>query len=851
MTSRLLRGVAWLTLKHPVSLLAAIALLTAGLYLNIHNLRMGTNLADLFGDSTPELRAVNEYAQNFGYSNQLFVLVEDPGGSAASESMETLGDRLVSDMNQSGLFKYARCGLSEQEMLGMVRLFAWNFRSYAKPEQVPALRERLSTENIRKTVGVAGAGLVTAFSSLGTNYFANDPLGLMQVVAPGGGKLSGLGAFDMEWGSGNYFFSRDHRALLVISEPRQPMMNYKAAEEVVRWTRSRCRSLLAEEDFRGLRLVPAGGYIYAEQDRGFIQENIKLVSLVSIIGNLILCGLVYRRPFILLLSFIPTSLGLLWTTGLISYYPGEINLISLSFIAILVGLGDDQVVYFVGRVPQEWRDGRSLQDALARTYATTGKSIVFCILTIITATAALALSSFKGLAEFGFVLTVGLLMLLVHTLLTIPALMRIGWQFFPPRVPTLTSFRFLPSIVRPLADLLGRYPKAIFIGSVVVFAVAAASLPAVHMAKKVEIARGDENPATIGQNRLAKEFGIEGTPELLLIQGTEEEALGKSEALSSELDRLAAKGLIKAAFSPSDVVPSREMQLQRAKQFEGVDLAKTSGALEETLKAGGFNPAYFDPAIQHLRKLAAEPHAVVTLSEAMSYLPRGFLENSIQKIGTNRYMAAIAVFSADPNAAEAIPDPVARGLKAKVGGFVDFSYAKMSRDLQTQIFHDSRRALFLTAAGIMLIVFLCFRNVLVSALVLLPLVFGIVVTFGGMHLAGYRFSFMALIAVPLIIGLGIDNGIHLARRYLFEENRDIVDVLRLAGAPLLQSNLTTMVGFGALTVSKFQPLAELGLVTTVGVAVTLCASMFVFPAIVSVFRIRGSRLVSPPAAQKV
>ena len=159
MTSRLLRGVAWLTLKHPVSLLAAIALLTAGLYLNIHNLRMGTNLADLFGDSTPELRAVNEYAQNFGYSNQLFVLVEDPGGSAASESMETLGDRLVSDMNQSGLFKYARCGLSEQEMLGMVRLFAWNFRSYAKPEQVPALRERLSTENIRKTVGVAGAGL--------------------------------------------------------------------------------------------------------------------------------------------------------------------------------------------------------------------------------------------------------------------------------------------------------------------------------------------------------------------------------------------------------------------------------------------------------------------------------------------------------------------------------------------------------------------------------------------------------------------------------------------------------------------------------------------------------------------
>ena len=55
----------------------------------------------------------------------------------------------------------------------------------------------------------------------------------------------------------------------------------------------------------------------------------------------------------MVLTILPTFLAILWTTGLISSYPGEVNLISLAFIAILTGLGDDQVTYFFTRVPQE------------------------------------------------------------------------------------------------------------------------------------------------------------------------------------------------------------------------------------------------------------------------------------------------------------------------------------------------------------------------------------------------------------------------------------------------------------------------------------------------------------------
>jgi len=85
----------------------------------------------------------------------------------------------------------------------------------------------------------------------------------------------------------------------------------------------------------GLRVTPAGAYVYTEQDRQFIQKNIQLISVISIVGNLLLCLVVYPRIPLFLLSLLPASLGILWTTGVASYYPGEVNLISMSFIAIL------------------------------------------------------------------------------------------------------------------------------------------------------------------------------------------------------------------------------------------------------------------------------------------------------------------------------------------------------------------------------------------------------------------------------------------------------------------------------------------------------------------------------------
>jgi predicted RND superfamily exporter protein len=842
MMVRFMRLVGRLVVGHP-GLVTALSLIgTLFLYANIHNLRTGTDLTDLFGNRDPQWRAVSQIGEELGYGNQLFVLIESPDkGPDATDEMEQGADRLTADMLSSGLFLHARCGLQEDELLNMIRYFTCNFPSFVRPEQTADLKRRLSPQQIHQTVRRAATELVTPFSSLGTNYFVADPLGLMEVLAHNGGGFSQFANFDLNWGSGNRFFSKDHKALLIIAEPRQSAMDYKFAEQVVHWTREHIQAISAQPDFRdsGVRVTAAGAYVYAEQEHQFIESNIRRISLISIVGNLLLCVLVYPRIPLLLLSLLPAGLGILWTTGIASFYPGEVNLISLSFIAILAGLGDDQVVHFFNRVPQEWSKGGTLNEAVLRTFETTGLSVVFCIVTAATATASLAFSNFKALAEFGFILTVGMFMMMLHTLLTVPAVMGLWWRFSKPSAPETITFRFLPWIARNTVNYVGRHARLVAGFGVGTFLLSLFFLPAIKMGGRFEIT-GADNPAVAAQNRLSARFGIEGSPHVLLVAGSEEEVLRRAEKLTTGLESYRQRGAIKSIFSPTALLPSAQTQSERARSLGGVNLAASASALEDALRENGFRTEPLQPFINRLRKLG-QGNDPVTLETAAKFLPPGLLDNSIRKTGDGSYVAAIAFYGTDPDAIEVVPESVIASWRNQFGPFVEFSFDKMNRDVQIQVLHDSRRALVWTAAGILLIVYLSFRNLRVSLIVLIPIAFGIVVTFGLLLLARHRFSFMSITAIPLIIGIGIDNGIHLVQRYLANERMGILAIAKASGAALIQSNLTTIVGFGALMASSFAPLAEMGLVTSLGVALALVGGLCLVPAVILLAEERRAR----------
>ncbi|MDR3210297.1 MAG: MMPL family transporter [Planctomycetota bacterium] len=113
---------------------------------------------------------------------------------------------------------------------------------------------------------------------------------------------------------------------------------------------------------------------------------------------------------------------------------------------------------------------------------------------------------------------------------------------------------------------------------------------------------------------------------------------------------------------------------------------------------------------------------------------------------------------------------------------------------------------------------------------LIPVIFGVVYLIGFMNLAGISFNFVNILVVPVIIGLGVDNGIHLTERF-FESGRNTRIIVLDTGRALVVTTLTSIAGFGSLAISGYEGVASIGRLSIFGLGWILFASLITTPAI--------------------
>jgi predicted RND superfamily exporter protein len=97
------------------------------------------------------------------------------------------------------------------------------------------------------------------------------------------------------------------------------------------------------------------------------------------------------------------------------------------------------------------------------------------------------------------------------------------------------------------------------------------------------------------------------------------------------------------------------------------------------------------------------------------------------------------------------------------------------------------------------------------------------------------FNLANLVILPLIIGIGVVNGVHIVHRYREETEKTINILSKSTGRGVILSSLTTMIGFGSLMVADHQGIYSLGMVLTLGVGCCLIASITLLPAILQLF----------------
>lgn len=142
-------------------------------------------------------------------------------------------------------------------------------------------------------------------------------------------------------------------------------------------------------------------------------------------------------------------------------------------------------------------------------------------------------------------------------------------------------------------------------------------------------------------------------------------------------------------------------------------------------------------------------------------------------------------------------------------------------------------------SAILVFIFYTFRNLRATLLVMVPTLVGSLWTVLFMDLFGVQFNMANLVILPLIIGIGVVNGVHILHRFREDPGADNVVLSKSTGQAVVLSSLTTIIGFGSLMTADHMGVYSLGLVLSLGVGSCLLASITLLPAMLKLFAVRG------------
>jgi predicted RND superfamily exporter protein len=233
-----------------------------------------------------------------------------------------------------------------------------------------------------------------------------------------------------------------------------------------------------------------------------------------------------------------------------------------------------------------------------------------------------------------------------------------------------------------------------------------------------------------------------------------------------------------------------------------------------------------DPVPGHIARLrrALDPEEVTLES-----LPRELVRRMIAPDGRIRIQIFPAEDLREPNALPRFVhevmevDPGATGMAVNLVGFGDATVMSF------------QQALVSAVVLITLYLSILWRRLRETALVLAPLILGAALTVAGMVALGLSFNFVNVIVIPLLLGIGVDSGIHLVHRASTLEDPAENMVESTTARAVLFSAVTTIVSFGALALSSHRGMSSLGILLMVGLCWMLVCNLVVLPALMERF----------------
>ncbi|MFK7895730.1 MAG: MMPL family transporter [Myxococcota bacterium] len=588
---------------------------------------------------------------------------------------------------------------------------------------------------------------------------------------------------------------------------------------------------------------------------------------------LLVAGLLFFafRSWQLVLASLATLLvGLIWTGAFAAATIGELNLISIAFAILFIGLGVDFGIHFGMAFAADRREqGLPSEGALAASIDSIGASLVLCGFTTAIGFLVFIPTEYRGVAELGAIAGAGMFIILFLTLTLFPALLlsplRIADDTFipaPTRIDqaaakTLTS---RPRLVCGIALVAGLASIPLVMGlrfDAHVIEMRDPDTPSVQafrdlladsqtspwyvnvitpdLTSATEMAERLEALPEVGRTvRLESYIPLEQDEKLGILEdlsflmeappGSSGEQENYSEAEQTEALR-EVHAALQTAERPEDdskLIASLDALEKRLGVFlERIENDPQPGPVLEEFRA--ILLGNFPPAIERFRR------SLAVGSVDLTDLPPELARRMQTQDGTARIQVypehELQDFETMKRFVESVLSvaPKAAGIAINL---VEFGEATA---------RSFRQALLSAAVAISSLLFILWRRPKDVALVLAPLALGSLLTSASMALLGMSFNFANVLVLPLLFGIGVDSGIHLVHRARHDAALGDASLVESATAgAVFYSAMTTTLSFGTLALSGHEGMRTLGVMLTIGMFWTVISNLVVLPSLLVV-----------------
>jgi len=795
--------------RRPWRSLAMAALLLAVCAPGILRIRLSADLSDLIARSTEASEGLALALEAFASSDAIYALVELPG-EADPVLLGELGDALADAWEAHPGVLQARSKPAE----GLPATDPRILFGLAEGETDAALRARLSEDGVRTRVGQLKELLLGPTGPEIRQLLLNDPLGLLPLL----GEHVGRGVPRLD-SAGGGFVAPDGRALLLVVRAEDDSRDFHAG--FLGDLRRIAGEVLGAHP-RGSEATVGltGSWAHAFEIMKATKADGKMLSVTSILAVLLLYVGFYRSLNSLGLVFVILPISGLVTLGFGGWVLGELNPLAVGCLAVMFGLGIDPAVHLISR----YREARATKDVAAaadEALAGVGPAVVIATATTAAALLGMAIVEPQSLGQMGLLAAVGVSVNALLMLSLLPALWRLlGDKITPDAgVGEAAARAFGRSLYR-------RWP--LYVGAFVVPAVAIIVFaPPLRYEASLEGFQPAELEPVATDRRLQEHFAEDRNKLMVIVRGTDEQAvLRANDAWAARLAAGVASGEVRAVESLSVLRPSDAAVAERRASLQPL-LDAAPARVEAAMTEVGFRPEPFAAAVAGL------PHPP-TGGEDPAWM-RWFEEKHLARIDGEVRVVTRVQPAGDPATLAAALRASAPAIEAGVSDHIT-GMVLVEGEAEAALRAALPRLLGVATVVLFVVLGLVYRRPLVVLLAVSPLALAMFLFLQMQGLFGLPITPFALAAIPLLVGVGVDDLLFVLDRYLEDGSPGrLDDMLAGAGRAILVTTLTTLAGFGVLSLSRFDALAGFGAAVVSALGLAFVTSVIVLPALLARF----------------